>query len=246
MKQYQLVVTEPERRGSFEKIKAETLKVFRGGDLFKGMEKTYQPKADGGDPLPSDSKKLVTTVEKKLAWTQGTIIEMLDFEASRDRTNQKASADLEVDGVVLAKAVPATTLLSMEKRLGEIRGIYDAIPTLDLSQEWRVVEGMPDQHKHTPHETYRYVKKTRGEILVPATKEHPAQVKEVTDDVLVGTFKVINFSGEAQPGDKAKYLERIDKLIEAVKRARMKANEAEVEPVKVGKAVFDYIHGRQG
>jgi hypothetical protein len=245
MKQHQLIATEPEKRGAYEKIKAETLKVFKGADLFKGIEKRYEPKTEGGDPLPSDSKKLVTTVAKRLAWTENMVAEMLDFEATRDKTNMKSSADLVVDGVTIAKAVPATTLLSLEKRLKEIRDYYDAVPTLDLSQEWAPVEGTNDEHKHGPDEQYRYVKKTSGVVLYQHTDKHPAQVKEVTDDVLVGTWKTTHYSGEAHPGEKAAFLARIDKLIEGAKRARSKANETEIEETKVGKAIFDFIHSRK-
>jgi len=244
-KQYQLIVTEPEKRGAYEKIRAETMKVFKGADLFKGLEKVYVPKAEGGDPLPGDSKRIVTTVKQRLAWTEKPVVDLLDFEASRDRTNMKAAADLEVDGIVLAKGLPATFLLSLEKRLKEARDYYDAIPTLDLSQQWAKVEGTDDQFQYGPIEAFRYLKRTHGAVLYAATDKHPAQVKEVVDDELVGTFRSTFFSGEVHPGSKAEFLARIDRLIEATKKARMKANEAEVEEVKVGKSIFDFIHGRK-
>lgn len=245
IKQHQLVATEPVKRGAYSKITAETMKVFKGGDLFKGLTKTYTPHKDGGDPLPGDKKEVVTTVADRLAYTEKTVVDLLDFEASRDKTNMKALADLEIDGILLAKGLPATTLLSLEKRLNEIRGYYDSIPTLDLSQEWKKANHK-DRYEYGPIETFRYVKQTRGVLLAPATEKHPAQVKEVIDDVLVGIFKTLYQSGEVHPGEKAEYLARIDKLIEAVKKARMKANETETEDVKVGKAVFDYIHKRSG
>lgn len=243
MKQHQLIITEPEKRGAYDKIKQETLKTFRGGDLFKGIQKTYKPKADGGDPLPDDKKDIVTTVAAKLDWTQKVVIDMLDFEATRDRTNMVAKADLEVNGVMLAKDVPCTTLLSLEKRLKEIRDYYDAIPTLDLSQSWEPMENRPDVSQYGPVIQYRYIKQMRGVTLKEATKEHPAQVKEVIDDVMVGTYSTMYFSGEMHPGEKAAYLGRIDVLIESVKRARMKANETDTQDLKIGKAIFEFIHG---
>lgn len=243
LKQFQLVATEPVKRGAYAKITAETHKVFKGGDQFKGLVKTYVPKQDGGDPLPGDKKEIVTTVSERLAWTEKTVVELLDFEASRDKTNMAAQADLEIDGITLAKGVPATTLLSLEKRLNEIRSYYDAIPTLDLSQEWKKANHK-DRYEYGPIETFRYVKQTRGVLLAPATEKHPAQVKEVIDDVLVGIFKTLYQSGEVHPGEKAEYLARIDKLVEAVKKARMKANETEASEMKIGKAIFDYIHKR--
>jgi len=244
LKQHQLIVTEPDKRGAFEKIKAETLKVFRGADLFRGVNKTYTPKAEGGDPLPNDRKEVVTTVPQRLEWTERTVTEMLDFEASRDNTNMIAKADIEIDGKIIAKDVPCTTLLSLEKRLKEIREYYDAIPTLDMSQVWKAVEGRSDLYSHGPVEQYRYVKQMRGVTLKEATKEHPAQVREVIDDVMVGTYQTLHTSGETTPGAKATFLVRIDKLIEAVKKSRTKANEVDVKELKIGKALFDYIHQR--
>lgn len=245
MKQHQLVITEPDKRGAYEKIRSETLRVFKGGDLFKGLEKTYTPKIVDGDPLPGDKKEIVTTVPQRLEWTEKVVTDLLDFEATRDNTNMFAKADLEVDGVVLVKDIPCTTLLSLEKRLREIRDYYDAIPTLDLSQIWTLINGRTDVYSHGPVEQYRYVKQTKGVVLSQATEKHPAQVKEVTDDVMVGTYKSMHFSGESHPGEKANSLGRIDRLIEAVKRARMKANEVEVKDMKIGKAIFNYIHGRK-
>lgn len=245
MKQHQLVVTEPDKRGAYEKIKAETLKVFNGGDLFKGLDKSYHPRAENGDPLPADKKEVVTTVPQRLAWTEKTVVELLDFEATRDNTNMVAKADLEIDGVVLAKDVPCTTLLSLEKRLREIRDYYDAIPTLDLSQIWNLISGRTDLYSYGPVEQYRYVKQTRGVTLAEATEKHPAQVKEVTDDVMVGTYRSMHFSGQSHPGAKANFLSRIDRLIEAAKRARTKANEVDIRELKVGKAIFDFIHERK-
>lgn len=245
MKQHQLIVTEPEKRGQYEKIRGETIHVFKGGDLFKGLRKSYEPKASDGDPLPGDEKQIVTTVAKRLAWTEKYVVEMMDYEATRDKTNMKAKADIVVNGVVLVKDLPATTLLSLEKRLKEVREYYDRIPTLDLSQVWDLIKGSEDTYQHGPEVQHRYVKQTSGVILAPATDKHQATVKEVTVDVHVGDFKSTHFSGEMQPGDKANFLSRIDGLITAVKEARQKANEAEVEELKVGQALFNYIHERK-
>lgn len=243
-KLFQHIVSEPEVRGSYEKIKAETVKVFKGQELFHGIAKVYTPKEEGGEPLPKEEKDVVTTVEKRLHWTEGKVAGLFDYELVRDRANMKAMSDLTVDGVTIAKDVPATTLLSMEKRLREIREYYDAIPTLDLSKKWDNVDGAKDLFRNGPNESYRTAKKTLAVVLYPATEKHPAQVKDVTEDVTVGTWRTTYFSGAIHPGVKAELLERIDRLIEAAKKARMKANEVETEKAEIGKALFDYIHKR--
>jgi hypothetical protein len=234
-------VTKDEVSGQYSKIKQETLHVFSGGDLFKGMSKEYSPKDAEGDQLPPEKKNVVTTVKERLEWTEKPVCAMLDFEASRDRTNQKAVADLDVDGIVIAKALPVSFLLSLETRLQEIRAYYDAIPTLDMAKDWKP-EGR--LQKNGPHSQGRYIKQTKPIVMHEATKEHPAQIQAVIDDVRVGTWTTTNYSGEASPGEKAEWLGRIDKLIAATKKARMKANETEVDIVTVGKSLFDFVHKR--
>ena len=134
MKQHQLVVTKDEVSGAYNKMRQETLHVFNGGDLFKGLTKDYEPLDAEGDQFPPEKKNVVTTVKERLEWTEKSVCAQLDFEASRDKTNQKAVADLDVDGIILYKALPVPFLLSLETRLQEIRAYYDAAPTLDL--EW--------------------------------------------------------------------------------------------------------------
>ena len=127
----------------------------------------------------------------------------------------------------------------------EVREYYDAVPTLDTAKRWEKVEGTTDQFRHGPIKQYRTAKQTKGVVLYPHTEKHPAQVKEVTEDVTIGTFETTTYSGAIHPGDKAALLGRIDKMIVAVKEARMKANEQDLESVKVGKSIFDYIHSRK-
>jgi len=80
--------------------------------------------------------------------------------------------------------------------------------------------------------------------MSPATDKHPAQVEKVVREIQIGTYSEVQQSGEMQPGEKADLLGRVDKLIESVKKARSKANEAEVDEAKIGGALFDYIHKR--
>lgn len=241
-KLFQHLVNENEVRGAAEKIKVETVKLFKEGGHFKGLDREYVPMEADGEPLPRERKEVITTVPKRLAWTKKPIIELLDFESTRDNTNLKAVSDLVVDGAVIAKNVPATTLLSLEKRLREIRQVYNEAPTLDLSHKWALVDKEKDLWEHKPSDQYRTAKKTEAVLLAPATKEHPANVRAETVDKTIGTYKVTHWSGAIHPGLKADYLERIDELIVAVKAARMRANEVPIEPLKFGKEIFDFIH----
>jgi hypothetical protein len=244
-KLFQHIASEPELKGACEKITAETLKVFKGADLFNGLTKNYVPKESDGDPLPPEKKELVTTVEKRLDWMRPFIEKMIDYEVTRDKTNTSAKADIRVGDVALAKDVPVTTLLSLEGRLKALRNVYDSMPTLDMSKRWELEAGTVDVFRHGPVLQYRTAKKTKVVVLHVPTKEHPAQVKDVVEDVMIGTFDTTYTSGAVMPGVKASLLGRIDRLIEAVKDARMRANEVQVEGVAIGEALFDFIHGKK-
>ena len=236
------IAIEKEVKSAWEKIRAETDKVFKGSDLFVGMEKTYTPKNENEEPLPPVRKEAVTTVNERLTWTQKFLIPLLDYEFTRDSGNMSARADIKIGDNVLVSQVPVTTLLSLEKRLKELRGIYDSAPTLDLSRKW---EKSPQNQRFMqfgPVTTYRTKKVTKGVILSPATKEHPAQVERVVEEVQIGTFQETVWSGALTPGDKAKYLERIDQLIAAIQVAREEANEVQISPVQLGDTLLKFIH----
>ena len=102
---------------AFEKIKAETFHVFKGKEIFFGVTKNYKPKVEGEDLVEGERKDVVTTVKERLAWTNKVAIRALDFDATREKTNTGAKADLVADGAVLLKDVPATVLLFLESRL---------------------------------------------------------------------------------------------------------------------------------
>lgn len=242
MKLFQHVVNAPEVKGAWDKIKAETLKTFKTGHgIFVGFVKTYAPKVEGGDPLPDERKELITTVPDRLRWTLKFLAPLLDFEYTRDKANASASADLVVNGVTLAKAVPATTLLGIEKRLRELRDVFEAAPTIDLAQNWKGIADQPERFQYGPTQTYRTAKKTQAVVMSPATDKHPAQVKDVVEDVTIGTFTTTHYCAGLQPGEKARLMERLDSLLEATKAARMQANEATVTPSAIGKTVTDWL-----
>jgi hypothetical protein len=78
-------------------------------------------------------------------------------------------------------------------------------------------------------------------VLYEATPEHPAQVQAFNEDVRVGTRTTMLQSGMVSFQDKAKILNRIDKLLRAVKEARQRANDVDIAAIKVAEAIFNYI-----
>lgn len=77
--------------------------------------------------------------------------------------------------------------------------------------------------------------------LAPATKEHPAQIQLVTEDVPIGTWKTIKISSKLPKTTVDEMLVKIDKLIKAVQIAREEANAVEVEKSDIGSKIMDYL-----
>jgi hypothetical protein len=106
-----------------------------------------------------------------------------------------------------------------------------------------------DEHREPGIYKARETSKTRTKktvrpmVLYEATKEHPAQVKEVTEDLPVGTILEQEWSSLITPATKADLLDRCDILVRAVRRARARANELEIDVKanKIGKKLLDFV-----
>jgi hypothetical protein len=192
---------------------------------------------------------MTTTVPQKLNYMAQFVHDYLDVVYEKEMTNQTAVADLQVGVSVLAEKVPATYLLGLEQKLARIRAVLVQmvqIPTLAPGVEW---EEDPDhrfkgvvktRHAEVTNKTKRVI--TPFE-LSPATKEHPAQIDKLSEDKIIGHFEKNTWAGVISPAHKSQILERMDKLIEACKIARQKANQAKVVEGKIGKSIMDYVLG---
>ena len=78
-------------------------------------------------------------------------------------------------------------------------------------------------------------------MIVPATKEHPAQVAHRVEDVVVGHWLQKDISGAITPEQKEQLLARCHKLLDAVKSAREEVNGAEAPRRLAGHAIFKYL-----
>lgn len=241
MEQHRLIAKDPEIKARRNKINDETVKVFKAGNLITGLKKTWHPVSESSPTFPGAETKVVTTVVKRLNYARGVNEEAINQEAAKNEGNMQARADLVVDGKVLRKDLPATTLLSLETQLRALRAIYDLSPTLDLSLSWEAVGEAV--FRNGPHNVDKHERLTLWEKVVEETEHHPAQVKEQKKDVKLGYMSTTHFSGAVHPGDKAAMLGQIDKLIVAAKDAREVANKVPVDEEKdLGKVIFDFIH----
>lgn len=208
----------------------EFTKLYRDvqvGDLISGLVRTYQPKDDEGDKLPPESKKVALRVEDALRRAVEVMAEVFDLTTIKNYTNTVARADVVVDSVTIFTQVPALHLLWMEQKLQGIADFIKKLPTLSTDEVWSLDAGT-GLYRTEPTVSFKNKKVTEFVEASPATKEHPAQVKEVSKDVVVGTWTAQKLSGAITEERKAVLVGRVEKYLKAVKEAREEANQAPV------------------
>lgn len=242
---HQLLAVEADRRKKATLILRESIVTLsKKSDHFDGLVKSYHPLSEDGDKLPSEVKEIVTTVRDKVLYAQNSIITGIDAQISKEETNASGEvrAELIVDDENFGE-LSSTALLALEQQLNAIRQMYHAIPTLDPVKVWNKDDGAGKGFfKTNTYTAVRTSKENMPMVMYEATEEHPAQVQMVTKDVQVGEWKTIYKSGKITPAEKSNLLGRIDSFIDSVKRARSRANQADIKQVKIGKRIFDFIN----
>ena len=245
-KLYELLAAESDLRKSAAKLLTEAKNTFaKKTNLFVGYIKRTEMLNDN-DPAPANEEVDVTdTVISKLNFVYKHIIPYYDSYLQVQEANQRAKADIIVDGKSIATDVPGTFLLGMEQKLVDLRALYENIPTLRPGITWEKHElyRLENVFRSKNQEmTFTTKKSIQHKVIYEATKEHPAQVERWTDDIKIGKKYTEHYSGMLPANLKAKLLSNIDKLIVAVKAARSRANATEVTNIQIGKSIFDFIH----
>lgn len=210
------------------------------GALLSGISRQYQPKDEDGDRLPPEQTAVQVNAEKVLEDVATTLTRLFDVTATKDYGNAQARADIVVDGVTLVQNVPVPYLLFLEKQLNDVSTFVRKLPTLDPAEEWQADE-TTDAFRTRATQTTRTKKVPRNHVKAEATERHPAQVELYYEDVIVGYWSTVKFSG-ALPASRVRELsERVETLKSAVKFAREEANSTEVEDKRVGERVFEWL-----
>jgi hypothetical protein len=247
---HELLAAEKTATNSRDAMAKDTLTKFEKGDnYFTGFTKTL--KLLGDDPNNEDLEKaarqdktLPTTVLTTLDYFLSYWAKAEDVLASKNLTNTTALANIEFRGQTFAENVPVDELMGLEVRLGELRKLAMQIPTLDASKDWRIDPNAAQagtwKSAH-PSITTKTEKQTVPVVLYPHSDKHPAQVKEVTSDKIIGTFTQENVSGATTAIQKAQVIATLDELITAVKQARTRANSVPVMTQNIGRDLIAVI-----
>lgn len=240
----QIIAITAGKKTQAHKAITDAYQLLQKGGLLDGLSRTYKPRDDEGEPLPPEKKMVQVKVRDCIQSVTQSLTELFDIVATQDTANCQAKADVSVDGNVLLRQVPVTHLLFLEKQLVDIHTFVEKLPTLDPAETWQYSAEV-DAYASEPYQSTKTKKAMKNHVKAEATKEHPAQVETYTEDVVVGYWTSIKFSGAIPARERNEILERVRKLQEAVKSAREEANSLQVDKQKTGASVFDYLFARR-
>jgi uncharacterized FlaG/YvyC family protein len=246
MKLHELLAVGASQSTQSNKLRQDLANTFeKKRHLFEQKIVTFQSNGES-EAVTEQQSDLQSTVAKELKWIGPHLAKALDIEFQINEANTRAKADIIMpDGAVLVANVPATALLELQKRITELQSLISTIPTLDPAKGF---QPDPDAgvgiYRARPVNKNRTAKVQEPLVLYPATPEHPAQTQLVTRDIAVGIIKEEEWSGLITPAQKAEMLDKVETIGKAIRSARSRANEAEVDRSQViGGAILSYIFG---
>lgn len=244
---HELLAAEKSVNAAWKTLYNETLTKFQKPDsFFRGHTKSLKMLEDSPanqllEKSAKEEKALPTNVYDTLDYALGFFAKAEDLQLQKNLTNAAARANLELNGVVIAENLPVDELLGLESRLNELRTVIMAIPTIDATKNWEWNSNIGCRTT-APEETTKTEKKTEFLVAYEATDKHPAQLKEVSKDSVIGLFTIVRRSGEATAVQKSEAIKLIDSLIGEAKKARMRANQQPVvQSLNVGTILKDLI-----
>lgn len=245
-KLHELLAVDGNLDGQATKTRTELTATFeKKRHLFEEKRVTFQPIEEGAQPVTESQSDIQTSVAQEIEWISNLLRKSIDVSHQIDVANTVAKANiLTEDGEEIAIGIPATSLLQLEKRVKEVHDLIVAIPTLDPAKGFS-----PDADRGKGNYKAREVRKVRTKkdqkslVLLAPTKEHPGQAQMITVDVAVGTILEQEWSSLITPAMKADLIERSEILLRAIKKARARANEMEVDVTGnvIGKRLLDYV-----
>jgi len=236
----QIVAVTTGKKSRLKKERDLIYKQIQKASLFDGLTRTYRPLNEDGETFPPEKKNIQYSLKEAIDAFSEVMTDLLDCTATQDYANCEAKADIKVDGKVIKEQVPVTHLMFLEKQLVDIQTFLSHLPTLDLAETWKWDEAAAC-FKSEPSTSNKTKKVMKNHVKAEATDKHPAQVEVFTEDVKIGEWTTIKFSGAIPVQKKNLMLARVRQLIEAVKSAREEANQLNVTPVKIGREIWDFI-----
>lgn len=209
---------------------------------YNGALKIYRPIVEGGEVLPPEPKRVELRSDAVLAEMGEALADLISQIHEQDEGNTRATADLVVNGAVLATSVPVTTLIGLEKHLVDLRTMVSQMPTLDEGKDW-TWDANAGLWRSTTTQTLSRKRVKSALVLYPATPEHPAQTQVIEQDETVGVWDLTLLSAALPMPTKRAILARVETLLREIRAARTRANEIEVHPSTLGRDLMRFVLG---
>jgi hypothetical protein len=241
---HEILAAEKGVRQKTNKDGAEACHNLQRPQPLVGVIKVYTPNAEDGQKLPGQHDIVQVRVPDEIARFTTAIASLVDILATKELGNTVAKADLVLpDGTVIAKGVPATTLLMLEKQVDDLAAFIGKLPTLPTDAVWTEDTARSGRGvwATVPVTSTRQEKVPTNHVKAAATDKHPAQVDVIYVDQIVGTWETTRLCGALPIGEVRALKERVGALAVAVKQARTRANETQVEPVALGAKLMSWV-----
>lgn len=250
MKLHELLAIEGNLETQANKVRTDLAGAFeKKRHLFEEKRVVFTPSGENTLAVIETQSDIQTTIRKELAAVQEFIARSLDASYQVAETNTKARANVVLEddaGTILLNDVPATSLLELEKRLNEIGQLLHHVPTLDPAKGFKADaqrgDGIFVAREITKTRTRKAKKlytKYEPRVELPSL---PAQTELIDEDVPVGSIQEQEWSGLLTPAEKSALLARLEVVSRAVRRARSRANDAEVDLTKkIAAPLLKYI-----
>lgn len=238
----QIIAVAKGKKGAAKSALETAYHVMAKPALFEGLERNYKKINDEDESLPPEISLVQKTVAQIVESVRDPWAEMFDVILTQDAGNCEAKADVVVDEKTVLTGVPVTTLIFLEKQLSDFQAFVDRMPTRSPSEEW-TYNSSSGKYVSKETETHRTKKVNKPLVLLAPTEFHPGQAQVITEDVLVGYWKIQKISGAISEPEKQAMAAKVSQLKEAVVKAREEANSILVENQKQGEKVLDFIFG---
>jgi hypothetical protein len=240
MRLNQIIAIEKGAKTAAEKVSTEAYQLMQKRDLLEGMARRYTPlDAESTERLPDEVKLIQAKATDLLLSTFQSLTKHWDIAATKESSNCAAKADLKF-GTTTIKDVPVGFLLFLEKQLVNVATQLKKAPILDPAKEWHwdASKGCYVTDSITQGKTKKVL---RNHVKAEATDKHPAQVETFAEDILIGNWSKVEFSGALPKTIVLALTARVEELMESVKKAREEANGMVVSDFAPAKTIFDYL-----
>lgn len=229
-KLHEIIAVSKQVKGQWAKVANDLITTFdKKGHNFVERLKTTTFFEEDKEPVEEFESSITTSVDEELTWLGGHFSKVVDVINDMASGNQRAMSDIVLDGEVIFANVPVVTLVELEGKLQEFKTVLERVPTLEPAKGFELD---PDRGKGVY--AARLVRKPktkkipRNMVLEKGEGNRPGQFHIYNEDVEIGKIEEREWSSFITPARKTEILNRAERLISAVKQARSRANEEDV------------------